>query len=209
MAVSAAGAVLSGVYEFDRANTRIGFAARYAMVTTVRGGFGQFGGEIRLDTEDPPASTVWVSVATASIDTGQVQRDDHLRSPDFLDVVAYPEMRFRSTAVMVAGPDRYRVGGELTIRGVTRALTLDFALTGTSRDAAGRELVGFEGAGGFSRGDFGLTWNAALETGGVLVGDEVTLQFDVSLIRAGAVGGRPQPAMVSARPGRRRLLRFR
>jgi polyisoprenoid-binding protein YceI len=208
MAVTAESAVTSGVYEFDRANTRIGFSARYAMVTTVRGGFGEFSGEIRLDARDPAASTVVVSVATASIDTGQAQRDDHLRSADFLDVVTYPEMRFRSTAVAATGPDRYRVDGQLTIRGVTRTLPLDFALTGTSRDAAGKELVGFEGTGKFSRDDFGLSWNAALETGGVLVGDEVTLQFDVSLVRADVVGGRSQSVAVTAPSGRRRLLRF-
>ena len=176
-------AVLSDAYEIDEANTRIGFAARYAMVTTVRGGFTAFHGEACLDADEPTRSSVSVTIYTESLNTGQAQRDDHLRSPDFLDVETYPEMLFQSTGVEPADDGHYVLTGDLTICGVTRSVSVDFALTGTSTDHLGNELAGFEGSAVISRADFGLTWNAVLETGGVLVGDEVTLQFDVALIR--------------------------
>jgi polyisoprenoid-binding protein YceI len=181
--VGEATAVLTDAYEIDEANTRIGFAARYAMVTTVRGEFTDFHGRAELDSADPTRSSVSVTIFAASINTGQTQRDDHLRSPDFLDVETYPELLFHSTGVEVAGEGRYRLVGELSICGVVRPVSVDFVLTGTSTDNANRELAGFEGAAVISRADFGLTWNSVLETGGVLVGDEVTLQFDVALIR--------------------------
>lgn len=177
-------AVLTDDYEFDRANTRIGFAARYAMVTTVRGGFTDFSGHVKLDGENPTQSSVTMTIFTESLTTGQSQRDDHLRSPDFLDAESYPEINFRSTRVEPSDDGRYRLTGDLTICGVSRVVSVDFALTGTSTDHLGNELVGFEGSTHISRADFGLTWNAVLETGGVLVGDEVELQFDVALIRA-------------------------
>lgn len=203
MAMSLDTLVKAGNYELDGANTRIGFAARYAMVTTVHGGFADFQSEVHLGGADLTDSTVAVTVATASIDTGQAQRDDHLRSPDFLDVASYPQMLYRSTEVTVTAPDRYLVCGALTVRGVTRPLELNFVVTGTSSDAAGRELVGFTGSGVFSRADFGLTWNALLETGGVLVGDEVVLQLDVTMIRTPAAAAKPK-----AGPGRWTLFGF-
>ena len=176
-------AVLTDAYQLDEANTRIGFAARYAMVTTVRGGFTAFHGEAHLDADEPTRSSVSVTIYTDSLNTGQAQRDDHLRSPDFLDVETYPEMLFQSTSVEPVENGHYLLHGDLTICGVTRASSVDFVLTGTSTDHLGNELAGFEGSAVISRADFGLTWNAILETGGVLVGDEVTLQFDVALIR--------------------------
>lgn len=179
-------AVLTDSYEIDEANTRIGFAARYAMVTTVRGGFTEFHGHAQLNSEDPARSSVSVTILTGSLNTGQTQRDDHLRSPDFLDVETYPEMLFQSTAVEPTGDGRYRLVGDLTICGVTRPVSVDFVFTGTSTDHTEHELAGFEGSAIISRADFGLTWNAVLETGGVLVGDEITLQFDVALIRVRA-----------------------
>ena len=175
--------VHSGTYEFDQANTQIGFAARYAMVTTVHGGFADFTGHVELDVEDVTRSSAVVTIFTDSIHTGQAQRDDHLRSPDFLDVETYPEITFRSTSVASLPDGRYRMIGDLTICGRTRPVAVDFAVTGTATDHLGHELVGFAGATTMSRADFGLTWNAVLETGGVLVGDEVVLQFDVALIR--------------------------
>lgn len=170
-------------YDIDVANTRIGFAARYAMVTTVHGGFTDFHGTAYLDVGDPTRSRVSVTMMAASLNTGQSQRDEHLRSPDFLDVETFPEILFNSTAVEPMGEPMYRILGDLTICGVTRPVAIDFALTGTSTDHRHAELVGFEGSAVISRADFGLRWNAALETGGVLVGDEVTLQFDVALVR--------------------------
>lgn len=197
-----ASGVRTGRYEMDPANSRLGFSARYAMVTTVHGWFADFSGQIQLEGDAFADSRISVTVDTASIDSGQNQRDEHLRSPDFLDAAGYPHMLFRSTAVAETGPGRYRVDGELTIRDVTRPLTLDFTLTGTSADAAGRELVGFTGTGRFDRTDFGLTWNAILETGGVLVSHDVDLQLDVTLIRPQySAAGR---AIASSEASRRR-----
>jgi polyisoprenoid-binding protein YceI len=176
-------AVRSGTYEFDQANTRIGFAARYAMVTTVRGGFTDFYGRVHLDAEDVSRSSAAITIYTDSINSGQLQRDDHLRSPDFLDVETYPEISFRSTVAAELPDGRYRLTGDLTICGVTRPVSIDLTLTGVATDHLGQELVGFEGSTTISRAAFGLTWNAVLETGGVLVGDGVALQFDVALVR--------------------------
>ena len=174
---------LTGRYVIDQANTRIGFAARYAMVTTVRGGFTEFHGTAQLDADDPARSSILVIMNTASLDTGQNQRDDHLRSPDFLDVETYPEIVFQSTGVQPAADDHYLLTGDLTICGVTRPVSIEITFTGSSTDHLGHELAGFEGSTTISRANFGLTWNAILETGGVLVGDEIDLHFDVALIR--------------------------
>ena len=182
----AAGAtgVQTGRYVFDSAHTRIGFAARYAMITTVRGEFTEFTGHAYLDGDDPLRSSATVSIATASVNTSQSQRDEHLRGPDFLDVRTYPEITFRSTAVEPGEGGHYRMVGDLTICGITRSVPLDFALTGMAADGPGHQLVGFDGSAVISRSDFGLTWNSVLETGGLLVGDEITLQFDVSAVQA-------------------------
>lgn len=187
--------VLSGDYEIDPANTRIGFAARYAMVTTVHGGFSDFSGRAILDGDEPARSEITLRIATDSLYTGQAQRDEHLRSTDFLDVETYPEILFRSTRVVPAGPGCFKVHGDLTVCRITREVIVDFTLTGNSADPAGRQLVGFQGGASISRAEFGLTWNTALETGGVLVGDEVSLEFDVTLARtvdSGAADGSGQ-----------------
>lgn len=183
MTAAQATASLTGQYMIDEANTRIGFAARYAMVTSVRGGFTEFHGTATLDGGDPARSSILVIMNTASLNTGQNQRDDHLRSPDFLDVETYPEIVFHSTGVHPTIDDHYLLHGDLTICGVTRQVSIEIAFTGTSTDHLGHELAGFEGSTTISRADFGLTWNAILETGGVLVGDEIDLHFDVALIR--------------------------
>lgn len=188
MTVAAMDAVVTGDYEVDVRNTRIGFSARYAMVTTVHGEFSQFQGSAHLDCEQPERSSVTLTIATASLSTAQEQRDEHLRSPDFLDVETYPEVLFRSTGVGVLDAGHFELRGALTICGVTREVPVEFRLSGTSVDPAGQHLVGLVGSAAISRGDFGLTWNTALETGGVLVGDDVDLRFDVALIRA---TGRP------------------
>jgi polyisoprenoid-binding protein YceI len=184
MTLAALDAVVTGDYEIDERNTRIGFSARYAMVTTVHGEFSQFRGTAHLDHEQPERSTVELTVATASLSTAQAQRDEHLRSPDFLDVETYPELLFRSTGVTVLDPGHFELRGTLTICGVTREVPAEFRLTGTSVDPAGQHLVGLTGSAAIRRGEFGLIWNTALETGGVLVGDDVDLRFDVALIRS-------------------------
>jgi len=174
---------VTGDYTVDVAHTRIGVRARHAMVTTVRGAFTEFAGTAHLDTAHPVASSVDLRIATASIDTGTPDRDGHLRSPDFLDVERYPEMRFASTDVEQLDDDVYRVTGDLTIKDVTRPVSIDFTLTGSAQDPFGNTRVGFEGALAIRRSDWQLTWNAVLETGGVLVSDRVQIEFDVSAIK--------------------------
>ncbi len=176
---------VTGDYEVDVAHTRIGIRARHAMVTTVRGSFGDFAGTAHLDVADPAASSVTLRIQTASIDTGQADRDAHLRSTDFLDVEAYPEIVFVSTGVEQIDDDVYRVTGDLTIKDVTQPVGVDFTLTGSARDPWGNLRVGFEGALAIRRSDWGLTWNTVLDTGGVLVSDRIQLEYDISAIRQG------------------------
>jgi polyisoprenoid-binding protein YceI len=174
---------VSGDYEVDAAHTRIGIRARHAMVTTVRGSFTEFSGTAHLDTAHPAASTVTLRIRTASVDTGQPDRDAHLRSADFLDVETYPEIVFVSTDVEQVEADVYAVTGDLTIRGTTRTVSVDFTLTGSAQDPFGQTRVGFEGALAIKRSDWGLTWNTPLDTGGVLVSDRIQIEFDVSAVR--------------------------
>ncbi len=174
---------VTGDYAVDAAHTRIGFRARHAMVTTVRGTFGEFEGTAHLDVADPSASRVELRIDAGSLDTGQPDRDAHLRSADFLDVEQFPEITFVSTAVEQIDDDEYTVTGDVTIKGQTRQVAVDFTLTGSALDPFGNTRVGFEGALALKRSDWGLVWNAALETGGVLVSDKVQLEFDVSVIR--------------------------
>jgi polyisoprenoid-binding protein YceI len=174
---------VTGDYTVDVAHTRIGVRARHAMVTTVRGAFTDFSGTAHLDTATPAASTVTLRIATAIIDTGTPDRDAHLRSPDFLDVEQYPEMVFRSTRVEQVDADVYRVTGDLTIKDLTRSVAIDFTLTGSALDPFGNTRVGFEGALAIKRSDWDLTWNALLDTGGVLVSDRIQVEFDVSAIK--------------------------
>ncbi|MGY1731058.1 YceI family protein [Geodermatophilus sp. SYSU D01045] len=183
-AATAALADVTGDYTIDVAHTRIGIRARHAMVTTVRGSFTEFAGEAHLDVQKPGASSVSIRIRTASIDTGQADRDAHLRSPDFLDVERFPEMVFTSTDVEQVDDDTFEVTGDLTIRDVTRPVTVEFTMTGSAKDPFGNTRVGFEGALAIKRSEWGLTWNTALETGGWLVSDRIQVEFDVSVIRA-------------------------
>lgn len=174
---------LTGDYTIDPAHTRIGFVARHAMVTKVRGSFDDFAGTGHLDVANPGASHVELVIQVASIDTRNADRDAHLRSNDFLDMEAHPEIRFVSTAVEALDAEHYRVTGGLTIKGVTKPVTVDFEFTGSATDPYGNRRIGFEGATTVNRKDWGVNWNAALEAGGVLVSEKVTLEFEVSAIR--------------------------
>ncbi|MEU8521584.1 YceI family protein [Streptomyces sp. NBC_01216] len=176
-------AALTGEYTIDPAHSSIGFTVRHAMVTNVRGTFGEHQGTLRLDGADPSASHASVDVTIASLDTGIADRDGHLRSGDFFDVERFPLMTFRSTQAARVGGDTYRVTGDLTIKDVTRPLTIDLEFNGAATDVYGNERVGFEGSAEILRSDWGLTWNAALETGGVMVSDKVKLTFDISAIK--------------------------
>jgi polyisoprenoid-binding protein YceI len=182
-AATSALADVTGDYTVDVAHTRIGLRARHAMVTTVRGAFTEFSGGAHLDTAEPAASRVWLRIATASVDTGTADRDAHLRSPDFLDVERYPQMLFTSTGVEQVDDDVYRVTGDLTIKDMTRPVSVDFTLTGSALDPFGNTRVGFEGALAIKRSDWDLTWNTVLDTGGVLVSDRIQVEFDVSAIK--------------------------
>jgi polyisoprenoid-binding protein YceI len=175
---------LTGTWDLDTVHTRLGFAARHAMVATVHGNFAVFSGVLHLDEEDPTKSSAEVHIDAASVFTGNEQRDGHLRSPDFLDVVHYPEIVFRSTKAEVGDDENeYRLTGDLTIRGQSRPVVLDLEFQGTAVDPYGNQRAGFEGKATINRKDWGLTWNAAMETGGIMVGDRVKLQLDVSAIK--------------------------
>jgi polyisoprenoid-binding protein YceI len=173
---------ISGEYTVDPLHTRVGFQARHAMVTTVRGGFTQLEGAARIDTANPSASSVRLKIDAGSVDTGVADRDAHLRSGDFFDVETYPHITFVSTDVARDGSD-WEITGDLTIKDTTKPVTVVFEETGSAQDPFGNLRVGFEGEVPVNRKDWGLSWNAALETGGVLVSEKVKLQFDVSVIK--------------------------
>ncbi|GAB2329678.1 YceI family protein [Streptomyces variabilis] len=178
-------AALTGEYELDPAHTSIGFVARHAMVTNVKGHFAEFSGTLHLDGADPSSSTASIDVAMNSIDTGNADRDGHLKSADFFKIDEFPAMTFRSTKAEALGGDDYRITGDLTILGTTRPITIDLEFNGAAKDPFGNERVGFEGKSEILRSEWGLTWNAALETGGMLVSDKIKLVFDISAIRKG------------------------
>ncbi|MFD3700817.1 YceI family protein [Streptomyces sp. NPDC058646] len=176
-------AALTGDYVIDAAHSSIGFTVRHAMVTNVRGSFADHEGTLHLDGSDPSRSTAAIDVKIASVDTGIADRDGHLRSGDFFDAEAFPLMSFRSTEAGRLGGDTYRITGDLTIKDVTRPLSIDLEFNGSATDVYGNERVGFEGSAEILRSDWGLTWNAALEAGGVMVSDKVKLTFDISAVK--------------------------
>ena len=173
----------SGSYVIDPGHTRIGFVARYAMVTKVRGSFNEFEGSGVIDGTDFTKSTGQLTIQAASIDTRNEQRDAHLRSNDFLAMEEYPQITFVATDVRQTGATTLELTGDLTIRGVTNSVTVPFEFEGAATDPFGNLRVGFEGSTVINRKDYGITWNAALETGGVLVSDKITLEFEVSAIK--------------------------
>jgi polyisoprenoid-binding protein YceI len=175
---------LTGTYAIDASHSRIGFVARHAMVTKVRGSFNDFEGTATIDGQTPSNSSVQVTINVESIDTRNAQRDDHIRTNDFLDVATYPQITFVSTSVEHDGGDDFNVTGDLTIRGVTKSVTIPLEYQGSASDPFGNARVGFEGSVVINRKDWGVNWNAALETGGVLVSEKVTLEFEISAIKS-------------------------
>jgi len=173
-------------WKIDPSHSAIGFSVRHMVVSKTRGRFTKWSGQIRFDPANPAASSVEVTIDPASIDTADAQRDAHLRSPDFFDVEKYPVASFRSTKVEDRGGDRYDITGDLTIHGVTRPVVLDAVYEGSGKDPWGVERAGFIASTTIVRKDFGLEWNKALDTGGVLVGEKVELSLEVEAIHQAA-----------------------
>lgn len=172
-------------YNLDPAHTSAHFKVRHMMISNVRGEFGKVSGTIHFDPAHPEATTVTAEIDATTINTREPQRDTHLKSGDFLDVENFPTIRFQSTKVEPAGTGKYNVTGDLTIRGVSRPVVLNVeGPTHEHKDPWGFTRAGAEATAKISRKDFGLSWNQALEAGGVLVGDEVDISIEAELIKA-------------------------
>jgi polyisoprenoid-binding protein YceI len=174
---------LTGDYTIDPTHSRIGFVARHAVVTKVRGSFNEFEGSGHLDVEDPSKSHLELNIKAASIDTRNPDRDAHLRSNDFFSMDEFPEITFKSTSVELQG-NTLTVTGDLTIKGVAKPVTVDFEYLGSALDPWGNVRLGFEGHATVNRKDWGVNWNMALEAGGVLVSEKVNLEFEVAAVQA-------------------------
>jgi polyisoprenoid-binding protein YceI len=173
---------VAGTFALDAAHTTVGFVARHLMVSKVRGAFTGVSGTLVI-AEEPLASTVTVDIEAASIDTGVADRDGHLRSPDFLDVERFPKLTFRSTRVETFGGGEFTLVGDLTVRDVTREVRLAVEYEGVARSPWGQEVIGFTATTEIDREEFGITWNQALETGGVLVGKKVKIEISAEAVR--------------------------
>ena len=173
---------ITGDYTIDPSHSRLGFTARHAMVAKVRGHFADFSGTAHIDASTPSASTVALVIRTASVSTGSADRDAHLTSGDFFGADENPEITFTSTDVSRDGDD-WSITGDLLMKGNSKPVTIVFEQTGSARDPFGNLRVGFEGETTINRKDWDLSWNAALETGGVLVSEKIKLDFDISAIQ--------------------------
>ena len=170
-------------WQFDPAHSNADFSVRHMMVSNVRGGFKAVTGTLNFDPDNPGAASVEATIDATSVWTGVDDRDAHLRSPDFLDVENYPVITFKSTNVNADSNNKAQVNGDLTIRGVTKSVVLDVEFLGEGRDPfMSRPVLGFSATTKIDREDFGLTWNQALETGGVLVGKDIKISLDVEVI---------------------------
>lgn len=169
-------------YEIDTIHTHVGFSVKHMMVTTVRGKFGKYRGTVNLDAKDFSRSTFQGEIDVASIDTGNSDRDAHLRTGDFFDAANHPTIAFKSRRVEPKSAGEYVVHGDITIRGVTKPIALEVEYLGTSRNPYGKTVAGFSARGSLNRKDFGVNFNALLETGGVAVGETVKLEVDVEVV---------------------------
>jgi polyisoprenoid-binding protein YceI len=179
-------ASVTGDYDLDPSHSRLGFAAKHAMVTTVRGQFHDFTADVHLDAENLANTTARVEIDASSIDTGNGDRDAHVRNSDFLEVETYPKITFVSTSAEQKGDDDFVLHGELTIKDVTKPISVEFEKTGEALDPWGNFRVGFEGKAKINRKDWGVNFNAVLEAGGLLVSEKVTLEFDIAAVRRAA-----------------------
>jgi polyisoprenoid-binding protein YceI len=171
-------------HDIDIAHSEIGFTVRHMMFAKVRGQFKKWNATLNFDAADPTRSRVEVEIDTASVDTREAQRDAHLRSPDFFDAEKFPKMTFKSKRIVSAGPGRYEVVGDLTIRGATNEVKLDVEQTGSGKDPWGKVRLGFNAKGAISRSKWGLVWNQALEAGAVLVSDKVEIDVEAQVVVA-------------------------
>lgn len=169
-------------FDIDLTHSEIGFTVRHMMFAKVRGQFKSWSSSIGFDGQDPTKATIEVQVDTASIDTREDKRDGHLRSADFFDAEKFPKMIFKSKRIERAGDAEYKVVGDLTIRDVTREITLDVEQTGSGKDPWGNQRLGFSAKAAIQRSDWGLKWNQALEAGGVLVSEKVDIHVEVQLV---------------------------
>ncbi len=169
-------------WSFDTAHSHVGFSVRHLMISKVRGQFDKWSGTFEYDESEPSRSKLEVHIDAASIDTRDEKRDAHLRSPDFFDVEKFPELVFRSTGVEKDGDD-FLVAGDLTIHGVTRGVQLKVESLGRTKDPWGGERAGFSATASVNRKDFGLHWNVALETGGMLVGEKIEIGIEIEAVR--------------------------
>jgi polyisoprenoid-binding protein YceI len=181
MATTQAPATTS-TWKIDPAHSSVEFSVKHLMISTVKGSFADVQGEIVIADNDPSRSSVNATIQAASIDTHTGQRDDHLRSADFLDAANHPQLTFKSTRI-TADNSEFKVVGDLTIRGVTRPITLDVTNEGAGKDPWGGERIAFSATTKLNRTDFGLTWNQAIEAGGVLVGNDVKISIDVQAVK--------------------------
>lgn len=194
-AVSVGGAARASEWAIDPSHTTAQFSVRHLMVTDAKGSFGKVAGTLDFNDKDPTKSVVEVTIETSSIDTGDAKRDEHLKSPDFFDAANHPQITFKSTQIKKTGKDKYKVVGDLTMRGVTKPVTLDVVgPTAPIKNPWGMTVRGVSASGKLNRKDFGLNWNKALEAGGVLVGEEVKIQIDGELVE------KPAAPVADAKP---------
>jgi len=170
-------------WDIDTSHSSVGFTVRHLVISKVHGRFTRWSGTLVLDPAHPAGSSIEARIETASIDTTEPKRDAHLRSPDFFDAEKNPELTFRSTGVRPAGDQRYELAGDLTMHGVTRPVVLQVEALGQAKDPWGAERVGFSARTAIDRRDFGLTWNQALETGGVMVGEKVEIAIEIEAVK--------------------------
>ncbi len=171
-------------WAIDATHSGIDFTVRHMMFAKVRGSFNAFEAQVEADPQDLTTANIRVVIDASSVDTNNDDRDANLKSGDFFDTENHPKIVFQSTSIKKTGDDEYAVTGDVTLRGVTKSETFTVTYEGSGKDPWGNEKVGFSGSGAIKRSDYGLTWNAALETGGVLVGDEIKLNLEVQAVQA-------------------------
>ena len=180
-------------WQIDPAHSEVTFSVKHMMISTVRGKFSRFSGTVEADEQNPAGAQIAVQIEAASLDTGNEQRDGHLRSPDFFDAERFPTLSFKSTRIEQRGDDRFAMHGDLTIRDVTKPVVLDVEYAGQAKSPWGVVSAGFSAQTKINRKDWGLNWNVALETGGWLVSDEIRISIEVELMQ------QPEQAAVEAK----------